>query len=363
MKGRCHHRVSEEVAKVLWPSADCEMLLAAVRTFDWPGTDVRHHPTHTTDNVRTIQKLVRRARYQYLQAGFSEELQCQLGNIFHLIQDGFISSDRMEDHNLVEAAVSRRMDQCTFYGIQPDTLSTQTEVFEFIRREVRPIQDAEKILLSSFRACLSLARAVTSPKVDFELGQQANNLIRDVGLLLDEIERDAAAWEAKADKAFESYETYFAGQVGAAEAELRRLQVDAAASVWRRIKSVLSREDRRHKAKIDSLQRQKTRLLERSKAAKAPELNRLLDRAGQAASLLQRLEGIATERYQSMYDAAAKDAGWQGVNMREFRRLTELKSFSVEHERTLDAVLLPCVRKARDVSIPVESEVLSTFQS
>jgi hypothetical protein len=188
VKSHVHRRISEAVAQELWPDTDCWTLIKATGTADWPGTGIRHHPTKDSDNVTHIQNLTRRARYQYLEARLSLGVQRQLGDIFHLIQDGFISSESMEAHNLIEAEVSRYLEQFTFYGIDAQTLTTQRQVFDLIRGEMRPLESPEQILSAAFNVCLSVASAISSPRGRFELGERANDLIRQAGTLLQAVE-------------------------------------------------------------------------------------------------------------------------------------------------------------------------------
>lgn len=132
MRERAHRRLSEAVAQQLWPNTDCWLLVTASATADSVRTVPRHHPTRDSNNVSHIQNLTRRARHQYLRTGFSEELQKRLGDIFHLVQDGFISSDSMEEHNILESQVSRHLEQFVFYGVDAQSLTSLAELYDFL---------------------------------------------------------------------------------------------------------------------------------------------------------------------------------------------------------------------------------------
>lgn len=204
---------------------------------------------------------------------------------------------------------------------------------------------------------------MTSPRGRFELGEQANDLVHDADTLLQEVEDQASEWECKTHEVLEVYETYFAGQIGAAQAERQRMQAAAGASVWRRIISRLAREDRRYQEEIEGLEKQRAKLFDRSRAAKEAELNRLLGRAGQVVLMLRRLRDILSDGYQSTYDSAGKNAQWLGIDMTEFRTAKQLESIVQEQEAGLGAVLLMCARKAKQLSICVDPKVLSALQS
>lgn len=363
MKEKAHRRISEEVAKKLWRNRDCETLVIATATFDWPDTDIRHHPAEDRDNVTQIQILTRRARHQYLETGFSPEFQCRLGDIFHLIQDGFISSDEMDTHNLIEGQVSRCLEQSPFYGIDAKSLTTEAQVFGFLRREVRPLEDAEEILLSAFRVCLSIGKAITSPRGNFKLAQQTHDLIREADGLLQEAEEQARQWKNETDKFLEPYETYFGSQVSEKEVERERSLAAARASVLRRIISALRQEERRYQQEIQDLEKKKATWLGRSKVAKERQLNRLLEQAAKVASTLQKLKNVLARGYQSRHEFMERNASWLGIDVEEFRTPRELQSIIVDRETRLCAIPLMCGDNARQLGISVEPKFLSALRS
>ena len=363
MKEKVHRRISEEVAKKLWPNSDCQTLVIATATFDWPETDIRHHPTEDGDNVTRIQILTRRARHQYLETGFSQELQCRLGDIFHLIQDGFISSDDMGTHNLIEGQVSRWLEQFPFYGIEPTSLTTQAQVFGFLRREVRPLEEPEEILASAFRVCLSTGKAITSPRGRFRLAQQANHLTRTVEELLREVENQVNQWKSETDKVVDSYETYFSWQVGEKEAERERSRDAAKASVLRRIIRAVKREERRYQQEMRDLEEREGTWFGRSKAAKEARLNRLLEQAAKVALTLRKLKDMLARGYQSQYEFMERNASWLGVDIEEFMAARELESIIAEQEKRLCRVPLACGNNAQKLGVAVKPNVLSELGS
>jgi len=363
MKEKVHRRISEEVAKKLWPNRDCQTFVIATATFDWPGTDVRHHPAEDRDNVRRIQILTRRARHQYLETGFSQEFQCRLGDIFHLIQDGFISSDDMDVHNRIEGLVSRCLEQFPFYGIEATSFTTQPQVFAFLRREVRPLQEAEEILASAFRVCLSIGKATTGPRSRFKLGEQANHLVRKAERLLQQVENQASQWKSEADGVLEAYESYFDSQVTDKAAERERGRAAAKESVLRRIIRALRREERRYEQEIQEVERKKATWLGRSRAAKEAHLNRLLEQGRQVASTLHRLKDILARGYESRYAFMERNASWVGIDIEEFRTSGELESIIVDQERRLCTLPLTCGQTARKLGIAIEANVLSELRS
>lgn len=339
VKAKVHRRISEAVAQKLWPKIDCETLHIATETFDWPGTDLRHHPSEGRDNVTRIMILTRRARYQYLETGFSQDLQCRLGDIFHLIQDGLISSENMEAHNAIEGQVSLHLEEFPFYGVNPQDLATEAEVFAFLRREVRPFQDGEGILVSAFRLCLSVGKAITSPRPRFKLGEQANHLMVKADSLLREVEEQAKQWKSETDKLLEQpYEEYFGSQIADKKREHESRRARARSSIVRRIISALRREEQRFQQEIQDLEKTKTDWFERSKAAKEAKKNRLVERATQVASMLQKLKDILGRGYQSRYEYMERNAPWLGIDIAEFRKPGEIESFIVNRERRLCAV-------------------------
>lgn len=364
MKAKAHRRISEAVAKELWPDRDCHTLVVATVTFDWPGTDIRHHPTEDSDNLAQIMDFTHHARYEYLEEGFSQELQCRLGDIFHLIQDGFISSDNMDTHNLIEGQVSRLLEQFPFYGIEAEHLRTELEVEAFLQREVRPLQDAEEILKSAFRACLSIGKVITSPRGRFKLGEQANHLMAKADRLLREVEEQANQWKSETDRLLlQPYEEYLGSQIAAKKHKHECSQATARGSIVRRIMSALRREEQRYQQEIQDLENRKATWLGRSKAAKEAKLNRLVEQATHVASTLQKLKDILGRGYQSRYEFMETNAPWLAIDIEQFRTPEEIESFILNQETRLCAVVVICGPNARQLCIYVEPKLLSALRS
>jgi len=334
VKAHVHRSMSEAVARELWPDANCEVLVGASVTMDAVKTVPRHHPTNDTDNIGCIQDWTRAARQEYLEAGLADWCQIQLGNVFHLVQDGFIAFDTREGHNEVEGRVSRFLEQFPFYGIHGERVTTESQVIDFLRDEIRALEDPEQILARAFRVCLSIGRAVTSPREDFSLGVRANHLMKEALRLIQELETECSNWmQREPAKTLEATEEYFRAQIGAMEAASHEV-VDGA-SIRQRISGSHKVQARRYEGEIAGLEMQKTKLLKDSTARNERRLNELLNVAGRVASALQELRVTLAASYQPQYEFAQRNAWWLGIDTDDFLTPRELESFSVRHEDRL----------------------------
>lgn len=362
MKAHVHRRMSEAVARELWPDANCEVVVGASVTMDAVKTVPRHHPTNDTHNVGCIQDWTRTARQEYLEAGLSDQCQIQLGNVFHLVQDGFISSQRLEAHNDLEGQVSRHLAQFTFYGIDGESLTTEYEVDDFVRDEVRPLEDPEQILARAFRVCLSIGRAVTSPKADFGPGVRANDLITEAERLIQEAESECNKWmDTDPAKTSKASENYFSVQIS--EMEAASLEVSDRASVLQRIMGSHRQEARRYKDEIESLRKQKAKVIRDSSARNERRLNGLLELAGQGTLALQELKDFLPAGYQPQYESAQRNARWLGIDTQEFLTPGELESFIARHEDRLCNLAAVLGNIARQLAVSVDLRLLKALDS
>jgi hypothetical protein len=324
-------------------------------------TVVRHHPSKDYDNIAYIHDWIRRARQDYLESGLSDECQIQLGNAFHLIQDGFIASDSMDEHNHLEGRLSRYLPQFTFYGIEPRVLATEREVLDFVRDEVRALEDPEEILTQACRVCLSIAGAVTTARADFELGERAQRLTDEADRLVQQLEEDSREWkDSQPEKALDSYSAYYGEQIRAKHGQWNDTGVGA--SWLARITGKHTRNRLRHQKEIDGLDRQKAELLERSKAGQQAHLNRLLGLAGQAVLALQGLKDIVDSGYQGQYEFRRQNGKWLGVDVARYKAPEELVSFIAQCEQPLCNVARVLGGIARRLTLSMHPSVLARLE-
>jgi len=353
VKAHVHRSLSDAVARELWPNANCEVLVGASVTMDAVKTVPRHHPTNDTDNISCIRDWTRAARREYLKAGLSDQCQIQLGNVFHLVQDGFISSQRLEAHSDLEGQVSRYLAQFTSYGIDGESMTTEIEVGDFVRDEVRPLEDPEQILARAFRACLSIGRAVTSPKADFVLGVRANDLMTEAERLIQEVETECSKWmDTDPANTSKASENYFSVQIG--EMEAASLEVADSASVFQRITRRHKKEARRYQEERENLQKQKAKFIRDSTARNERRLKALLELAGQGASVLRELKEVLAAGYEPQYEFAQRNARWLGIEAQEFLTPRELQSFITSHEDRLCNLAPVLGSIARQAAISVD---------
>jgi hypothetical protein len=362
VKAHVHRSMSEAVARELWPDTDCRVLVGASVTMDAVKTVPRHHPTDTTDNIGCIQDWTQAARQEYLKAGLSAQCQIHLGNVFHLVQDGFISSQEMEAHDDLEGQVSRELAHFPFYGIDGDRLTTKYEVDDFLWREVRPLQDPEQILAGAFRACLSIGRAVTSPRSDFQPGVRANDLITAAERLIQEVESECKRWmDAEPAKTTILGDDYFSVQIS--EMKAASLEVADRTSVFQRVTGSYRKETGRYESEMEHLQKQKARLLSNSAARNENRLKGLLELAGRGASVLGELKATLGAGYQPQYEFAQRNARWLGICTEDFPTPSELEWLIGMHEERLCSLAPTLGSIARQASISVDPISLKPFDS
>jgi len=225
------------------------------------------------------------------------------------------------------------------------------------------LEDPEEILASAFRVCLSMGKAITSPRDRFRLGEQTNHLVAETDTLLHKLEEQANQWQSETDNLLESYEGYFRQLASDKEAEREQSRDAAKASVLRRIIRAVRREERRYQQEMRDLEEREATWFGRSKAAKEARLNRLLEQAAKVALTVRKLKDMLARGYQSQYEFMERNASWLRVDTEEFMAPRELESIIVEQEKRLCRVPLVCGNNARKLGVAVEPNVLSELGS
>jgi hypothetical protein len=362
VKAHVHRSISEAVACELWPDTDCRVLVGASVTMDAVKTVPRHQPASTTDNTGCIQDWARAAREEYLEAGLSVQCQIHLGNVFHLVQDGFISSQRQETHNDLEGQVSRYVAQFTCCGIDGESVTTEYGLNDFLRRQVGPIEDPQQILARAFRVCLFVGRAVTSPRADFQPGVRANDLITEAERLIQEVESEVKKWmDAEPAKTSKLRDNYFSVQIS--EMKAASLEVADRVSVFQRITGSYKRETGRYENEMERLQKQKAKLLSDSAARNEYCLKGLLELAGRAASVVHKLKATLGAGYQPQYELAQSNARWLGICAQDFPTPSELEWLIRMHEERVCSLAPTLGSIARQAAISVDLISLETLDS
>ena len=176
MQDKVHRAISEQIAKLLDPNRNWEILITASVAPDWMPSSLGHHRRkEPIQDIDLIVELVRSARKEYLRNRFSDEFEKPMGKAFHYIQDRFIQSRDRSLHARFEAAISRALPELVPWA-EATLLKGEKEVLSYLRNEVEFMEDPAKLLNQAFVVCFSVAKAICDKERGFKKGISANKL-------------------------------------------------------------------------------------------------------------------------------------------------------------------------------------------